>query len=97
MRAFVTPEARQDLRNIRDFRSQWAPESAQDLIFAILRRLRQVRDFPNSGRIIPEFQMESLREVLEQGYRILYEVFPDRVEIFGVISSRQELVRRDIN
>lgn len=41
--------------------------------------------------------MESLREVLEQGYRILYEVFPDRVEIFGVISSRQELVRRDIN
>ena len=41
--------------------------------------------------MIPEFQMEHLREVLEQGFRILYEVFPDRIEVFGVVSSRQDV------
>jgi hypothetical protein len=35
--------------------------------------------------------MDHLREVLEQGYRILYEVFPDHVEVFGVVSSRQDV------
>ncbi len=48
-------------------------------------------EFPNSGRKIPEFQAEHLREILEQGYRIMYEVFPDRIEVFGVVSSRLDL------
>lgn len=94
---FVTQEARADLRRIRTARAEWSDQSARELTFAILRRLRQISEFPESGRMIPEFQHEMLRELLEQGYRILYEVFPDRVEIFGVISSRQELVRSDVN
>ena len=40
---------------------------------------------------MPEFQVEQLREVLEQGLRICYEVLPDRVEVLGVVSSRQDL------
>ncbi|GMV86390.1 MAG: hypothetical protein AMXMBFR80_22450 [Dehalococcoidia bacterium] len=58
---------------------------------AIIARADQIADFPRSGRMIPEFQMEHLREVLEQGFRILYEVFPDRIEVFGVVSSRQDV------
>ena len=40
---------------------------------------------------MPEFQMEHLREVLEQGFRICYEVLPERLEVFGVVSSRRDL------
>ncbi|MBE0611321.1 MAG: hypothetical protein IH609_18205 [Dehalococcoidia bacterium] len=54
-------------------------------------RGQQLAEFPWSGRVIPEFQTEHLREVLEQGFRILYEVFPDRIEVFGMISSRRNL------
>ena len=57
----------------------------------MIARADQIADFPRSGRKIPEFQAEHLRGVLEQGYRIMYEVFPDRIEVFGVISSRQDL------
>jgi plasmid stabilization system protein ParE len=87
----LTFSARADLRSIREARAQFSEESATELAFALLRRLRQLRDFPYSGRAIPELQHRNLREVLEQGYRILYEVFPDRVEVFGIISSRQQL------
>lgn len=41
--------------------------------------------------MIPEFQSQRLREVLEQGYRILYQVFEDRIEVFGVVHSRQDV------
>lgn len=65
--------------------------SGQRLEAALIARADQIADFPRSGRKIPEFQAEHLREVLEQGYRIMYEVFPNRIEVFGVISSRQDL------
>jgi plasmid stabilization system protein ParE len=77
---------------MRQSRSLYSESSAQDLAFTVLRRLRQIRDFPRSGRVVPELQVECLREMLAQGYRILYEVFPDRVEIFGIISSRQDVM-----
>jgi plasmid stabilization system protein ParE len=83
LRVELTFSARADLRSIRERRAEFSEASANDLLFAILRRLRQLRDFPRSSRVIPELQLDNLREVLEQGYRILYEVFPDRVEVFG--------------
>ena len=46
--------------------------------------------FPGSGRMIPEFQMEHLRELLEQEFRLLYEVFHDRVEVFGVVPANRD-------
>ena len=92
------PDASAEVEAISARRADWSTaESAGQLADDIVRRGRQLSDFPRSGRIIPEFQLQNLREVLEQGYRILYEVFPDRVEIFGVISSRQDLVRPDVN
>ena len=40
--------------------------------------------------MIPEFQMPHLREVIEQGYRIFYEVLEDHIEVFGVVSARAD-------
>lgn len=95
MRVELTFSARADLRAIREGRAQYSEDSATELAFALIRRLRQIRDFPASGRMVPELQHPNLREVLEQGFRILYEVFPDRVEVFGIVSSRQQLAPDD--
>ncbi len=35
--------------------------------------------------------MEHLREVIEQGFRIFYEVFEDHIEVFGVVSARADV------
>ena len=34
---------------------------------------------------------ESAGQLIEQDFRILYEVFADRVEIFGIISARRDV------
>jgi len=87
----VLPEARADLRAIRERGAEWSEDFAESLSLALFRRLRQIRDFPESGRIIPEYQVRYLRELLEQGFRIMYEVHPDRIEVFGVLHSRQDI------
>lgn len=43
----------------------WSEESARALRAAIIERGEQIAEFPQSGRMIPEFQVEQLREVLE--------------------------------
>lgn len=45
------------------------------------------------GRVIPEFGNPLLRELIEGGYRLLYEVFPDRVEVWGVAYGRERLIK----
>lgn len=83
--------ARKQLDAIVQGRQGWSEESARALRAAIIERGEQIAEFPQSGRMIPEFQVEQLREVLEQGFRIMYEVFPDRIEVFGIVHSRQDV------
>ena len=45
--------------------------------------------FPFSGRTVPEYPDAPVREVVTGGYRIIYEVKPDRVRIVQVLHSRQ--------
>lgn len=88
------PDASADVEAIALNRAEWSRESAERLAAEIIARADQLAAFPNSGRMIPEFQMPHLREVLEQGFRILYQVFPDHIEVFGVISSHQDVFPR---
>lgn len=92
MNVLWLPDACDDVEAIAARRTAWSTEaSGIRLAREIVARGQQLAEFPWSGRVIPEFQLEQLREVPEQGYRIIYEVFPDRIEVFGVISSRQSL------
>lgn len=92
MRVEWTDRALADLRDVRESRAELSPDSADRLSAAILKRTRQLGAFPRSGRVIPEFQVESLRELLEDEFRVLYEIYPDRVEVFGVVSARRQLL-----
>ncbi|MHB8255107.1 MAG: type II toxin-antitoxin system RelE/ParE family toxin [Acidiferrobacter sp.] len=42
---------------------------------------RWLRRFPESGRMIPEADDRSLREIIIQGYRVMYRLEPERVLI----------------
>lgn len=59
-------------------------------VVASLRDLaRTLRDFPLSGRMVPELADRTVREKLVYGYRLIYRVGPGVVTIAAVVHARQ--------
>jgi plasmid stabilization system protein ParE len=60
----------------------------------LTRRSIQIATFPFSGRMVPEYELNEVREIIEAPYRIIYLVQPenDQIEMLAVIhSAREEL------
>lgn len=58
----------------------------------VTERLSQLEAFPDSGRIVPEFDDRVFRELVEGDYRIVYERFADRVEVIAVVHGSRSLL-----
>lgn len=55
----------------------------------LLETGRNLRQYPYSGRQVPEFEDERIREKLAYSYRLIYRVEADIVTIAGVVHMRQ--------
>ena len=51
----------------------------------------QAAQFPNAGRVVPEFQDENVRELIEGQYRIVYRILPTRIDVLTVMHVAQLL------
>ena len=91
MRIGWTAEAEADLAAIYEHFSVASPQGASRLLGGIVRRVDQLAEFPLSGRVIPELGVPLLRELIEGGYRLMYEVFSDRVEMFAVLHGARDI------
>ena len=45
----------------------------------ILKHVIQVAKFPKSGRVVPEFQDENIREIIQKPYRIVYRIKKEKM------------------
>ena len=55
------------------------------VIERLVAAVRRLRDYPLSGRVVPELARPTIREVIEGAYRIVYRVTPDAVQILAVV------------
>ena len=53
-------------------------------------RAQLVREFPQSGRIVPEYSKDDLREVLMDNYRIVYLVSTKAIVIVTVFERHRQ-------
>lgn len=62
-----------DLRSILAWHSsRQAPEVGTNMVVAIIEHVERLAAFPDSGRVVPEFETPWLREVQCPPYRIVY-------------------------
>lgn len=81
-----------DLQRLRDYFEPASPKFAENLIDQLVSRTRMLADFPQSGRMVLEFENAQLREVRSGNYRIIYRLKQhDKVEIARVFHSAQLL------
>jgi len=69
-----TNSAVAQLQAIHDYLAQTSPDYAVRIVDRLTRRSIQIAAFPNSGRMVPEYDRKEIREVIEGRYRIIYLV-----------------------
>lgn len=67
--------------------------NASGFVDHLTRRVDQLIEQPRSGRIVERYNRDDLRELIESGYRIIYLILPDRIDIVTVRDSRRVLPR----
>jgi len=51
----------------------------------ITSKSKQIVTFPLSGRKVPEYELDQIREVFSDPYRIIYYIKPDQIDVIAVI------------
>ena len=87
-----TDQALADLAAIRAFIEQDSPHYASVVVARAIRAVDRLNDFPRSGRIVPEFELKDVREVVEPPYRIIYRlVREDEIHVLTVHHGAKEI------
>ncbi|MFM8300427.1 MAG: type II toxin-antitoxin system RelE/ParE family toxin [Microcystis aeruginosa] len=91
MKVFWTETAVNHLSSIYKYISQNSPQYAQRLVERLTRRSEQIANFPFSGRLVPEFETEQIREVIEGSYRIIYYIKPEQIDVIAVLHAARNI------
>lgn len=70
-----------NLEEIAEYISINSPLYAPVFIQKIINSVERLKEFPKSGRIVPEFNNKNIREVIFHNYRIVYRIRNNYVEI----------------
>jgi len=79
-----TPQAADDLEAICLFIARDVPQVAAAFAARILRATEQLAHSQRLGRIVPEFGIESLREIVVGSYRVIYRIRRQDVQVLTV-------------
>ncbi len=84
------------LQGIHDYIALDKPFYAARFIERIVITAERLKDFPQIGRMVPEAGREDVRELVFQGYRIIYRPLTDRIQILTVVHGSRDLTRLDV-
>lgn len=71
---------------------QGIPDIGERFVEEIVGRVEALRNHPEMGRIVPEFEQPFLRELIYPPFRIVYRRDPKHVRILRVWRSERQLV-----
>jgi len=94
VKVFWTEAALSQLHAIHDYIAQTSPDYALRMVDRLTKRSIQIAEFPFSGRMVPEYELNEVRQLLEWPYRIIYLVdsAQSRVDVLAVVhGSRNQI------
>ncbi|HEX8693003.1 MAG TPA: type II toxin-antitoxin system RelE/ParE family toxin [Longimicrobium sp.] len=87
MKVVWSDTALAQLRAIHAYIAQNSERYAQRTVDRLTNRTKQIAQFPRSGRVVPEFESEDIRELIEGHYRLIYEIQPRQIVIAAVVHT----------
>ena len=95
MKVLWTDAAIGQLESIYNYVSQTSPQYALRIIDQLIRSSDRIAVFPFSGRMVPEYELNEVRELIQGSYRLIYLIREEesRIEILAVIHGSREGLR----
>ena len=94
MKVVWTNRAFDHLLRIREHLGLTSSVYADQVMDRLIARSEQLSSFPRSGRQVPEYAQDDVRELVAPPYRLIYRVRPERVDVLAVVHGRQQLPPR---
>jgi plasmid stabilization system protein ParE len=89
--------ARTDIRNLKAYIAKDSPYYARRFVERIFASVEKLAEFPKSGRAVPEAEgQNNVRELIYQGYRIIYLTRPERVFIVTILHGSRHLAANEV-
>lgn len=84
-------EALEDIESIVTYIEKDSPVYAKSVVFKIFEKAEIIRDFTELGRIVPELNDRTIREIFVYSYRLIYTIDSKRVLFVAVIHGKRLL------
>lgn len=82
----------EDLEEICEwYRDRKVPEIADKIIIQLMASIERISSFPQSGRVVPEFNLPYLREIISSPFRIVYRIDNNHIRVVRVWRSERLL------
>jgi len=88
-----TKPAKLDLKQIHDYIARDSRYYAERVSLEIVEKSEILNSFPDAGRIVPEIGNPNIRELFLYSYRLIYEIFPDKIEILALIHGKRNFMK----
>jgi addiction module RelE/StbE family toxin len=86
--------AREDLREIIEYISQDSTAYAAAMAGRLVAAVERLERHPQLGRVVPEYEDETIRELIVGSYRLVYRVRGRRIGIVAVVHASRDLLRK---
>lgn len=91
MKILWTEPAIEDLRNLHGYIAKDSEEYASTFVERLILSVEKLLPFPRLGRMVPEADQETIRELFYHNYRIIYRIKQELIEILTVVHGRRDL------
>jgi addiction module RelE/StbE family toxin len=81
-----------DLEEVADYIAKDSPHYARAFVREVRDAARSLTDLAKRGRLVPEFNDPSIRELFVRSYRLIYQVMGQTVYIVGFIHGARDLL-----
>ena len=89
--------ARADIRDLHAYIAKDSPYYARRFTDKIITSVEKLIKFPKIGRVIPEAEgRDDIRELIYQGFRIIYLLKSDNVFIVTILHGSRDLAASEL-
>ncbi len=93
MKISISNSAFNDLENIKEYyKEEKIPQIGRQFVNSIINHIQTLKDNPDIGRIVPEFEVTTIRELIHSPFRIVYLREKSSIHVIRIWRSERLLV-----